>query len=270
VITGATRVAGVIGDPIEHTLSPVLHNAAYEALGIDWVYVPFHARAGEARAALDAMRTFDIAGLSVTMPHKIDVAVACDELTDIAGALQSVNTVTPIGDGQLRGDSTDGEGLMRALAEENVDVDGKSVFLLGAGGAARAVAYSLNQHGAHIVVSARRPDAADALALLVDGIVVGWDAREDAAGASDIIVNATPIGMDPGDESPLHKFGRDQVVADLVYNRPDTALRREARACGTAELGGLGMLVHQAALQIEQWTGLTPPIPAMYGALPRL
>jgi shikimate dehydrogenase len=258
VITGATRVAGVIGDPIEHTLSPLLHNAAYEALGIDWVYVPFHVRSGEARAALDAMRAFNIAGLSVTMPHKIDVAVACDELTECAAALQSVNTVTPIGDGRLRGDSTDGEGFMRALAEAKVGVEGKSALILGAGGAARAVAYALHGHGAHIVVSARRPDAADALALLVDGIVVGWDTREDAAGACDIIVNATPIGMHDDDPNPFGSPSPDQVVVDLVY-RPGRA---------SPYLGGERMLLHQAALQIEQWTGLEAPIEAMNAALP--
>jgi shikimate dehydrogenase len=258
VITGATRVAGVIGDPIEHSLSPVLHNAAYAALGLDWAYVPFRVRAGEAPAALDAMRAFDLAGLSVTMPHKADAAAACDELTDTAAALQSVNTVTPIGDGRLRGDSTDGEGFMRALAEENVDVNGKSVFILGAGGAARAVAWALHRNGAQVVVSARRPEAADALALLVDGIVVGWDGRADAADASDIVVNATPLGMHDDDPSPFGSPRPDQLIADLVY-RPGRA---------SPYLGGERMLLHQAALQVEQWTGRNAPIAAMQRALP--
>jgi shikimate dehydrogenase len=244
-----------------------LHNAAYEALGLDWVYVPFHLRAGEARAALDAMRAFELAGLSVTMPHKTAVAEACDELTDAAAVLQSVNTVTPLDGGRLRGDSTDGEGFMRALAEENVDAAGKSVFILGAGGAARAVAFALHRAGATITVSARRAEPAAALAGLVDGTVVDWDGREGAAAAGDIIVNATPIGMDTRDESPLHKFRRDQVVADLVYNLPDTDLRREARACGAVEFDGLRMLVHQAALQVEQWTELAAPVEVMVRAV---
>jgi shikimate dehydrogenase len=172
--------------------------------------------------------------------------------------LQSVNTVTPMGNGKLRGDSTDGEGFLRALADENVDVAGKSVLLLGAGGAARAVAYALYEHSAHIVVSARRPDAADALALLVDGIVVGWETREDAAGACDIIVNATPLGMHDDDPSPFGSPPQGVIIADLVY-RPGHA---------SPYLGGERMLMHQAALQIEQWTGLEVPIEAMARALP--
>jgi shikimate dehydrogenase len=257
VITGATRVAGVIGDPVDHSLSPLLHNAAYRALGLDWVYVPFHVRAGEASAVLDSMRALDLAGLSVTMPHKTDVASACDELTDTARLLESVNTVTPIGDGRLRGDSTDGEGFMRALADEDIDVAGLSVFVLGAGGAARAVAHALHTKGAQVIISARRSEAAEAVAALVDGVAVGWEARENAQDASDMLVNATPLGMHDDDPEPFANVRAEQIVADIVY-RPDRP---------SAHLGGENMLLQQAALQIEQWTGREAPLDAMRKAL---
>ena len=138
VITGATRVAGVIGDPVRHSLSPRLHNAAYRALGLDWVYVAFEVPDGGAVAALDAARVLDLIGLSVTMPHKTAIAAACDELTPDAAALHSVNTVTRLAGGRTLGDSTDGTGFLRSLADAGVDAAGRPVLLLGAGGAARA------------------------------------------------------------------------------------------------------------------------------------
>jgi len=135
VISAATRVAGVIGDPVRHSLSPRLHNAAYRALGLDWVYVAFEVADGEAAAALDAVRAFGLVVLSVTMPHKTAVAERCDELTPAAAALRSVNTVTPLDDGRLAGDSTDGAGFLRSLADAGVDSSGVTALVLGAGGA---------------------------------------------------------------------------------------------------------------------------------------
>jgi len=139
-ITGATRVAGVIGDPVRHSLSPVLHNAAYRELGLDWIYVAFEVPDGATRDALAAMRVLGLAGLSVTMPHKTAAAEACDALSADAAALRSVNTVSLGADGRLAGDSTDGEGFLRSLRDAGHDPGGATVVLLGAGGAARAVA----------------------------------------------------------------------------------------------------------------------------------
>jgi shikimate dehydrogenase len=243
----------------------VLHNAAYRELGLDWVYVPFHVRGGEAPAALDAMRALDLAGLSVTMPHKTTVADACDELTETAAVLRSVNTVTPVGEGRLRGDSTDGEGFMRALADRDIDAAGKRALILGAGGAARAVAYALREAGATIAVCARRAEPAAAMAALVDGSVVEWDQRNAAAADADLLVNATPL--DPSPFAPGTITAR-HAVADLVYSYFDTALTHEAVSVGAKYMDGQSMLLHQAALQIEQWTGLAAPIEAMFRALP--
>jgi shikimate dehydrogenase len=263
VISGATRVAGVIGDPVRHSLSPVLHNAAYRELGIDWVYVAFPVPAGQAREALAAMRVFDIAGLSVTMPHKADIAAACDHVTPDAAQLQSVNTVTLRADGSFFGESTDGEGFLRSLHAAGHDPNGARVLLLGAGGAARAVGLALLRAGASVAVAARRPDAAAAVPHTTR---IDWDARTDASRTVDVIVNATPIGMGD-DPSLVLEPPANVIVADLVYHPLETPLLRAARANGCATVDGLGMLVQQAALQVERWTDCPAPIAAMRAAV---
>lgn len=262
MIRATTRVAGVIGDPVRHSLSPVLHNTAYESLGLDWVYVAFEISAGGAVAALEAARVLDLVGLSVTMPHKEAVAEACDDLSAGAAALRSVNTVTFLPGGRLRGDSTDGPGFVASLRDAGYDPAGTSVLLLGAGGAARAVAVALGRAGADVRVAARRPDAAGA----VPGAVpVAWDDRQAAVCGVALVVNATPIGMGGGEELPIVPVP-GPVYADLVYHPLDTAMLRAARAVGAATVDGLGMLVHQAALQVEHWSGQVPPVAAMRAA----
>jgi shikimate dehydrogenase len=269
VITGATRVVGVIGHPVRHSLSPRLHNAAYAALGLDWVYVAFEVEPGGAHAALDAVRTLGLVGLSVTMPHKTAVAELCDVLSPAAAALRSVNTVTPQADGRLAGDSTDGDGFLRALADEQVDVAGRVTLVLGGGGAARAVARALAGAGARVDVAARRAEAAGEAATLASGSAIAWGERAAAAASADIIVNATPLGM-AGDAAvaiPADALRAGQVVVDLVYDPLDTPLLVAARSRGARTVPGLGMLVHQAALQVECWTGRPAPIAAMRAAV---
>jgi shikimate dehydrogenase len=266
-ITGSTRVAAVIGDPVRHSLSPVLHNAAYRELGLDWVYVAFEVPDGGTRGALEAMRMLDLAGLSVTMPHKSAASACCDELSPDAAALHSVNTVSMGDHGRLVGESTDGEGFMRSLRDAGHDPTGASVVVLGAGGAARAVARALGRAGARVVVCARKPDAAAVAAGLAAGTAVPWDERSRVAAEAAFVVNATPVGM--GAEElplPLEALHAGQVLADLVYHPLETALLRGARDRGAVVVDGLGMLVHQAALQIERWTGRAAPIAAMRAA----
>ncbi|HEY5077322.1 MAG TPA: shikimate dehydrogenase, partial [Acidimicrobiia bacterium] len=266
-ISGATRVAGVIGDPVRHSLSPVLHNAAYRELALDWVYVAFEVPDGATRGALEAMRILDLAGLSVTMPHKTAAAAYCDELTEDAAALRSVNTVSVGSSGRLVGDSTDGEGFLRSLRDAGHDPAGASVVLLGAGGAARAVARALGRAGAGVVVCARKPDAAAVAAQLAAGESRPWAERAAAAAAATIVVNATPVGMDADElPLPLDALHPGQVLADLVYHPLETVLLRGARDQGAQIVDGLGMLVHQAALQIERWTGRPAPVAAMRAA----
>jgi shikimate dehydrogenase len=268
VISAATRVAAVIGDPVRHSLSPVLHNAAYRALDLDWVYVAFEVPDGATAGALAAMRSLGLAGLSVTMPHKTAAAEACDELSSDAAALHSVNTVTPIAGGGLRGESTDGEGFLRSLRDAGVDLAGLDAVVLGAGGAARAVVLALARAGASVTVSARREAAAvDAAQLGIRAATCPWPERSRAASAAALVVNATPIGMgDDASPLPPEVFRAQHVVVDLVYHPIETALLSAARARGATVLDGLGMLVHQAALQVERWTGQVAPVAAMRAA----
>jgi shikimate dehydrogenase len=269
-VGGATRVTGIIGDPVAHSRSPAIHNAAFAALGLDWVFVAFHVPAGMTATALDGMRALDVAGLSVTMPHKSAAAEACDELSAAAGALGAVNVVVAR-DRRLFGDSTDGEGLVRSLVDEGVDPQGADVVVLGAGGAARAITRALGEHGARVSVAARRRDAAvSAAALAPGGRAVDLADVASAVAASDVVVNATPIGMQ-GEEPPFPADvleGR-RLVLDTVYHPDETPLLRSAHAHGVAAVNGLGMLVHQAALAFEAFTGQPAPLDVMRAAAAR-
>ena len=266
--TAATTVVGIIGDPIAHSLSPTLHHAAFAAMGLDWVSVGFPTPAGAAADALVGMRALRIAGLSVTMPHKADVAVAVDELTPIAARLGAVNCVTNR-DGRLVGDSTDGPGLVAALRHDpGVDPAGRRCLVIGAGGAARAVVAALAEAGAaEVAVLNRSPERAGAAATLAGA--VGRVAEAADVAEAELIVHATPQGMAGGpvglpvDDGALHA---GQVVVDLVYHPVHTALLQAAAARGATAVDGVGMLAHQAALAIERWTGQAAPVEVMLDA----
>jgi shikimate dehydrogenase len=262
---------GVIGDPVTHSLSPLLHNAAFDALGIDWVSVAFPVRAGSAAAALTGMRAFEIAGLSITMPHKEQAFAAVDDTTDVARLLGAVNCVS-LRDGALVGDSTDGEGFLAALRRAaGFDPDGKRCLVIGAGGAARAVTLALAEAGAAEVVVVNRTPARAETAAALAGAAGRVGSRQDVAQA-ELVVQATPLGMADGaatrgelpvDPEALHP---GQVVAELVYHPLETPFLRAATAHGARGVTGLGMLVHQAALALERWTGLSVPVEAMWAA----
>jgi shikimate dehydrogenase len=269
-VGGATRVTGIIGDPVAHSRSPAIHNAAFSAIGLDWVYVAFPVPAGRAAEALAGVRALGIEGLSVTMPHKTDAAAACDELTPTAARLAAVNAVVNR-DGHLLGDSTDGEGLVRALAADGVEADGASVLVLGAGGAARAIVLALADAGARVVVAARRPDAASSAADLTSSArTIDFSSIDDAAHAVDVVVNATPLGMQ-GEAAPFDvaSLPEGSFVFDTVYHPAETPLLAAARARGLGCANGLGMLVHQAAVAFELFTGREAPLEAMWEAARR-
>ena len=299
----------MIGDPVRHSLSPVLHNAAFSALGLDWVYLAFAVPPDEVAAALGGVRSLGIDGLSVTMPHKAAVAALVDRLSPAAEQLGAVNTVVRRG-GRLDGETTDGEGLLAALRfDEGWDAAGRRCLLLGTGGAARAVALALGRAGAsQLLVAGRRLEMAAATALLAGP--AGEIGTVDQADSVDIIINATPVGMagvaglaetsgqpvgdldaarrrfHPGDSAasapggdpdeshppalPLDldpgRLGPDQLVVDLVYAPAVTPLLEAARARGATAVNGLGMLIHQAALQFRLWTGEEPPLEVMSAA----
>lgn len=265
------RLAAVIGHPVAHSLSPVIHRAAFDASGLDWTYVAFDVPSGSAEEAVAAMRVLGIGGLSVTMPHKDAVAAAVDRLDDAARALGAVNTVSWDGD-DLVGSSTDGEGFVASLADAGVGVAGARVAVLGAGGAARALIDALGRARADsiIVINRTASRAVDA-ALLARQASVGGVGDISSA---DIVVNATSVGMGiaPGsvetDDLPCDPalFCDRHVVVDLVYHPLETGLLAAARRCGARTVDGLGMLVHQAALQQRIWTGILPDTHAMRAA----
>ena len=265
--TATTRVAAVIGSPVSHSRSPAIHNAAFAALGLDWVYVAFEVAPGRGADAVAAVRALALAGLSVTMPHKLDVAAAVDELSPAAAALGAVNTVVPLPDGRVAGHNTDGDGFVDSLRAGGVDPVGMHVVLLGAGGAARAVAVALAAAGAReVTVVNRTAERAGEVARLA-GAVGSVGTPADVARA-DLVVNATSVGM--GGDTTLavdpSLLSARQVVADLVYHPLDTPLLVAAREAGATTVEGLGMLVHQAARQLTLWTGCEAPIAVMDAA----
>ncbi|MGZ4770194.1 MAG: shikimate dehydrogenase [Ilumatobacteraceae bacterium] len=269
MISATTRVAALIGSPVRHSLSPALHNAGFSATGVDWVYTAFEVAPGNAGAALDAMRVLGFGGLSVTMPHKEAVAALVDELDPAAHALRSVNTIVPIGDGRLKGYSTDGAGFIASLSAQGVDVKGRRACVLGAGGAARAIIDGLARAGAKsITVINRSEDRAHAAAALAGAVGAVGDGTD--IGCSDIVINATSVGMGSS-ELPCevgHLHG-DLIVADIVYHPRRTAFLVAAEQLGARTVEGLGMLVHQAVLQQELWTGVKPDASVMWAAAER-
>jgi len=256
-----------MGDPIRHSLSPLLHNSAFAALGLDWVSVAFPVPAGAAGPALAALGPMGIAGLSVTMPHKAAVAALVDERTPIAQRLEAVNCVTN-SNGRLIGTNTDGAGFIESLRRgAEFDPAGANCVVVGAGGAARAVVCALADAGAAgVTVVARRKEAAAAAASLA-GERGSVGSADDAADA-DLVVDATPAGMVGGGGPlvPAEVLRPGQVVVDLVYEPAETEWMHAAAARGAVVVGGLGMLVHQAAEALRLWTGVEPPLEAMWQA----
>ncbi|CAB4713806.1 MAG: shikimate dehydrogenase [Actinobacteria bacterium] len=265
-VTGSTRLAGVIGSPVRHSLSPAIHNAGFDECGLDWVYVALEVSSGSAAAALEGMRAFGIAGLSVTMPHKDAVHDFVDERSLAAERMRAVNCVQLV-DGRLIGHNTDGDGFVDSLRlDAGVDPSGLSVVVLGAGGAARSVIEALARAGAAGIAVVNRTEARAVEAASLGGKVGRSGTLADIARA-DLVVNATSVGLGT-EEMPIggDRLRSGQVVADLVYHPLDTALLRAARFAGARALDGLGMLVHQAGRQFELWTGTPAPIAAMRAA----
>ena len=265
-VTGATRVAAVIGSPVRHSLSPVLLNAAFSAAGLDWVYAAFEVPAGQGAAAVGAMRTLGLGGLSVTMPHKVAAHDAVDVRTPVAAALGAVNCVYWDGN-RLAGDNTDGPGFVDAVAQDpGIEVAGRRCVLIGAGGAGRAVARALGEAGAAEVVVVNRSPAPAARAAELAGRAGRVGTSADVA-VAELVVNATPLGMGGRAEAALPldatALRAGQIVVDLVYHPAETPLLAAARAAGATAVNGVGMLVHQAGRAFSRWTGREPPIAAM-------
>ena len=268
-IRGSTHVVGVIGWPVEHSLSPAIHNAAFDALEMDWVYVPLPVPPGHVAEALAGLRALGLAGANVTMPHKTECAGLLEDLSDDARRLRAVNTIV-VGSGSTSGHNTDAPGFERFLRQDaGFDPSGREALLFGAGGAARACALALARSGlASLAVAVREPSRAGSLIEAIDGLsmavtVVGFEEADRTQ--AQLIVNATPLGVH-AEALPLPRLGPGVTAVDLLYRPAETPLVRSAKEAGALAFGGLGLLLHQAALAFELWTGRPAPLPVMSAA----
>lgn len=279
-VDGTTRLAGIIGHPVTHSLSPVMHNAAYEAMGLDLCYVPLPVRPEDLQAAVIGLKAMGFLGVNVTIPHKVAVVPYLDQLADSAADVGAVNTIVSK-DGRLVGHNTDGAGFIRALEEAvKVDYANTAVLLIGAGGAARSVALALAVAGVprlaiinrglaraeelREILLEKHPSLQTELRLLADE-------HGDLVASCGVIINATPIGMSGHLKSELvavDSLSETHVVCDLVYSKSQaTPLLLAAREKGAKTVGGEGMLIHQGAEAIRLWTGFDPPLGIMKDAI---
>jgi shikimate dehydrogenase len=272
-ISAKTKVCAVIGDPVEHSLSPIMHNAAFEALGLDYVYLAFQVKEEQVASALVGMWAMGFCGLNVTMPHKNTVISQLDEVDRDAKLLCSVNTILNK-NGKLLGFSTDGEGAIKALKENGVTLKGKRVLLLGAGGAARAIALALAKEAGELVILNRTEIQAESLASFLTRethkkVVSGGlnsAAIEANMPKTDILINATSVGMKPN-HTQSHVspklLRKDLAVMDIVYDPVETKLAKDAKAAGAKVVSGVEMLIYQGAASFEIFTGESAPVEVM-------
>jgi len=278
-VDGRTQLVGLIGWPTTHSLSPAMHNRAFETLGLNWRYVPLRVPPGGASAAVRGLAALGFRGANVTVPHKSSVGRGLHNLTGEAKAMGAVNTVFTArgeeGESRLVGHNTDSSGFMDALVEGGFDPHGETALVLGAGGVARAAVFALLKAGAsRVTVLARRVEQAETLAehfaehreALATG-TLGRTALAEAGRSAALIVHATPVGLWPHHEASVWpedlSIPADALVYDLVYVPRETKLLRHARACGARCLDGVGMLVHQGARAFSLWTGRDAPVAVM-------
>ena len=276
-INGQTKLVGLIGYPVEHSLSPAMHNSAFTALGLNWCYVPLPVPPERVGEAIAGLRALGFVGANVTVPHKEAVMAYLDHVTPEAQAIGAVNTIV-VREG-LIGYNTDWQGFLTALSERGFDPQGKRAVVLGAGGAARAVVYALAQAGAQVTVLNRTLARAQALvqdfASLFPSLPLCFlpltpQTLEEQTAEAHLLVNTTPVGLWPEVDQSIWPedltFPSHLAVFDLVYNPRQTKLLQQARAAGAKAIGGLGMLVHQGAAAFELWTGEKAPVETMYEA----
>lgn len=278
LLSGETKVVGVFGYPVRHSLSPAMHNAAFQELGLDFVYVPFNVHPDNLEAAVRGIRALQIVGVNVTIPHKESVIRFLDWVSPEAQQISSVNTVHN-SEGLLRGYSTDGQGFIESLGQMAAEVVGKKVVVLGAGGSARAIVNALAVRGCQVTVAnrtlSRAIEMVEALKAKlgehpIHAVQIESEEARHAVEGANFLVNCTSVGMFPHtDEQPvpsewLHK---GLLVYDLIYNPMETKLLQAARKVGCKVMNGIKMLVYQGAISFRIWTGLEPPIKAMEEAV---
>lgn len=272
---GAQNLVFILGHPLGHTLSPLMHNAALRALRMPWVYTPLEVPPRQLKNAVEALRSDNVRGSNVTVPYKEAVLPYLDHVEEGARHLSSVNTLYRRGD-ELWGASTDGEGFLRSLGPWRKKLRGSKGLLVGAGGAARPVAHALAESGVRtLFVANRTPDRAGALirGLLkfhprLQACAVSMQEGDKILGQADWVVQSTSLGLRKSDPSPLslQRARPGTLAVDLIYHR-ETAFLREARRLRLPRLNGMGMLLHQGALAFNYWTGCQAPLPVMQKAL---
>ncbi|MFX0032963.1 MAG: shikimate dehydrogenase [Candidatus Hodarchaeota archaeon] len=271
--TAQTKILGVIGHPIEHSMSPIMHNAAIQDLRLNYVYIAFDIHPNTLKKAIKGIKTLNIKGVNVTLPHKERIIKFVDVLDDIAQKIKTINTIKNE-DGILKGRNTDVEGAKKALLDAGCKIAGKQVLLLGAGGAAKAISYAIASEVEKIIIINRTKDRAKRLVNdLKNEIEFDIESKEytdaiirEEINSSDILINTTPIGMFPNKEiSPISKnyLHNRLFVFDVIYNPLETQLLRDSKEIGCRILGGLDMLVNQGALAFEWWTNKKPNIELM-------
>lgn len=281
-IFSSPRLVGIMGYPLGHTLSPPMHNAAFQYLGLDYVYVPFAVPPGNLADAVNGIRALHIAGCNVTIPYKEQVISFLDRLHDSAKMVGAVNTIVNR-DGELWGYNTDGAGFLRSLTQElSIDIKGKSVLMLGAGGAARAVGFALAQAGVGRLLIANRSftkglslaqEIARAGTVIAEAVELVPEALSGCLRSADILINTLPLGMYPQVDAmpPINEewLNPPLIVCDLIYNPRQTRLLAKAEQRGCRVLNGEGMLVFQGAEAFRLWTGHEAPVLIMRQVLDR-
>jgi shikimate dehydrogenase len=273
VISGKTKVCAVIGDPVDHSLSPLIQNSAFNELGLDFVYLAFTITEKELGTAISGVRTMRFKGLNVTMPHKTAVIKYLDQMDATAKDIGAVNTIL-CNKGRLIGYNTDGKGLIFALKENDIFPENKKLVLLGAGGAGKAIAYQLAQDAGELVILNRTPKKAEKLAELlskkfnkkVKGQALSSSILKKELELADVLINSTSVGMRPNVELspvPSDLLRSDLFVMDIIYNPLKTKLLKDANSIGAKVISGLEMLIHQGAIAFEIWTNCIAPVEIM-------
>jgi len=272
-IDGSTKIVGIFGYPVEHTASPCMHNAAFEALGLNWVYLPFEVTPENLELAVKAISPLNIQGVNLTIPHKKDTVPFLDGLSPEAKFIGAVNTIVKKNN-KLIGHNTDGQGFIKSLEENKISVSGKKILILGAGGASFGISRELILKGADkLFVANRTLKKAEDLKKMLDEIEVlplEKDSLKSALKDTNIVINTTSIGMKKDDPSLIdddYLTSSIEAVVDIIYNPPETKLLRIAKNKGIKTINGLGMLLHQGALSFQLWTGKKAPIGVMRKAL---
>ncbi|MCD6248599.1 MAG: shikimate dehydrogenase [Hadesarchaea archaeon] len=279
MISEKTKLVALIGDPVEHSLSPAIHNAAFKKVGLNYTYIAFRVTWDTLPGIVKRSRMPGIAGLNITIPYKVAVLDMVDRLDEFAKRAGAVNTIKN-DEGKLIGFNTDGMGAIEALRDEGIELKERKVLLLGAGGAARAIAFSLAGAGAELTISNRTLKKAKELAAAVERdtgakvqvVKLGRKELKEALADRDILINATPVGMYPNVDQALvtaDMMHPGLIVNDIVYKPLKTKLLQEAEKAGARTVTGLGMLIHQAAASFEIWTGRKAPIKTMRAAAER-